>query len=339
MKKQKYFIITMIASILSCTTMPKTAIHASGRTEIMQLRSIMQELSLDSNITESEFFAKHLAYYGLQNLPKNHIKFGFLTENNVSLSAIRFTPENPKASILLIHGYLEHSLINRYLILDLYERNYDVLCIDLPGHGFSSGPSAAVDDFSEYSDAIEIAKKYIKQSMKEPYYAIAHSTGCSSLLENYYTYTSESFFAKTVFIAPLVHCSEWFWTTLGNTLIVPTGYDPPLGKTIFGSKEYIEMSNSDPLRSYFLDHRWVRALVNWNEKNQFYKTCSEKLLVIQGHNDTVVDYKYNLPYLQQRFTNLKIVEVKEFSHWVTNEVIENRNKLFTIISSYLEDCM
>ena len=63
---------------------------------------------------------------------------------------------NPKAELLIIHGYLEHS--NRYIEFAQYlchNYNVNVTAYDIRGHGKSSGTKAYVDNFSKYHDDLE----------------------------------------------------------------------------------------------------------------------------------------------------------------------------------------
>jgi hypothetical protein len=59
--------------------------------------------------------------------------------------------EIPKATVIIVHGYLDHSGLYGRLIRWSLEQNYNVICFDLPGHGLSSGEPANIDSFATYT--------------------------------------------------------------------------------------------------------------------------------------------------------------------------------------------
>lgn len=330
-----FFLIFSVLVISSCMT-HKNAIHSEGREQILEIRRSLNDLSLASSVKENSKIQEFLKIYHLNEIPSECISFGFLNSKTGKIASVRIKPQNPKASILIIHGYLEHSLLNPHLLSILFEENYDILAIDLPGHGLSDGPSSSINDFSDYGDAVKAASIYMQTNMNQPHYAAAHSTGCSALTEFFYAEKGDAFFEKAVFLAPLVHTVNWFFVNLGGKTVMPLGLDPVLlGSNHYPLKDYNDLRNNEPLRYYYMDHRWAEALVKWNEKNISYGKMDQNLLVVQGHKDDVVDYKYNIPYLKQRFTNIQIEEVPDFTHWMANDSEEKRTRLFNILLDYL----
>ena len=59
-------------------------------------------------------------------------------------------PENPRANILLVHGFGEHSSRYDELALELLERQFAVFRFDLRGHGRSDGKRGHIFNFDEY---------------------------------------------------------------------------------------------------------------------------------------------------------------------------------------------
>jgi alpha-beta hydrolase superfamily lysophospholipase len=99
--------------------------------------------------------------------------------------------KNPKAIVLLQHGYSEYSFryVNQYneFIPNLVKNGITVYAFDLWGHGYSPGLRAEIDLFESVQDHIRAREKISKENL--PIYLIGHSLGglvtISSLTENH----------------------------------------------------------------------------------------------------------------------------------------------------------
>jgi alpha-beta hydrolase superfamily lysophospholipase len=85
--------------------------------------------------------------------------------------------EKPKALVLIVHGFAEHS--GRYTALAeaLREAGYDVGALDLQGHGRSEGTRVHVRRFSDYVADVEIAAQYLKRTPEQKLVLLGHSMG------------------------------------------------------------------------------------------------------------------------------------------------------------------
>ena len=83
----------------------------------------------------------------------------------------------PKALVLIVHGFAEHS--GRYTALAeaLREAGYDVGALDLQGHGRSESTSVHVRRFSDYVADVEVAAKYLKRTPSQKLILLGHSMG------------------------------------------------------------------------------------------------------------------------------------------------------------------
>jgi len=94
-----------------------------------------------------------------------------------------YSPRNwdcsdPKAVIVLVHGLGEHS--GRYQAIGNYfiENGYALMSIDLPGHGKSSGKRGHIDNFSDFTTAIEHLHSLAKNKHPDkPIFLLGHSLG------------------------------------------------------------------------------------------------------------------------------------------------------------------
>lgn len=116
-----------------------------------------------------------------------------MTEPNQTLTAKDKLPlftrawkiENPKAVIVLIHGFGEHS--GRYAHLaDFFNKNgYSVYALDNRGHGKSEGKRGHTPKYEAYLDDIEVFLDYVHtQNKNMEIYLYGHSMG-GNLVLNY----------------------------------------------------------------------------------------------------------------------------------------------------------
>ncbi len=59
-------------------------------------------------------------------------------------------------------------------------------------------------------------------------------------------------------------------------------------------------------------------------------------MIIQGTSDTTVAWRYNIKFIGKKFGDVKVEMIKNVRHELFNESPELRKKIFSKISSYLE---
>lgn len=85
--------------------------------------------------------------------------------------------QDPKASVLLLHGYAEHQGRYAGMIDYLVDAGFDVYSYDQQGHGKSPGPRAKVDVGKLIKDHLE-ARKQVESIMRtEDLFLFGHSMG------------------------------------------------------------------------------------------------------------------------------------------------------------------
>jgi alpha-beta hydrolase superfamily lysophospholipase len=102
-----------------------------------------------------------------------------LTANGQSLFTRRWLPDRePKAVVLIVHGYAEHSGRYDHVGAWLAERGYAVEAFDLRGHGQSSGRRALVRSFDEYlTDLTAVLADVAQRHPGKPLFLLGHSMG------------------------------------------------------------------------------------------------------------------------------------------------------------------
>lgn len=85
-------------------------------------------------------------------------------------------PDQPKGSVLIVHGLAEHSGRFEHVGSFLSERGYRVQALDLPGCGQSGGVRSHMESMDEFHDAIEPLVAELRRS-GHPVILYGHSNG------------------------------------------------------------------------------------------------------------------------------------------------------------------
>ena len=91
----------------------------------------------------------------------------------------------------------------------------------------------------------------------------------------------------------------------------------------------------DPLQSRVLPLGWFDALVEWNASIAARAPSEFPVKIIQGTNDSIVDWRYSVDSLQRVFPRAEITLVADGRHHLLNEAPEHRSQVFSLISNYL----
>ena len=90
----------------------------------------------------------------------------------------RYQVASPRAAVVLVHGFGEHSGRYDALIRHLCEHGYAVTVYDHRGHGKSSGLNGHIDRFTDYEDDLqEIMESVRKLQPGKKLFLIGHSMG------------------------------------------------------------------------------------------------------------------------------------------------------------------
>ncbi len=120
---------------------------------------------------------------------------------------VHWQHEQPKANVLIVHGYGEH--IERYNeVAEAFNlAGFSVFGYDFKAHGRSEGVDCYMDDFQEYLDDLDKILSYL--SFDKPFYFYAHSVGALTtityLLNND---VDKDLFRGCVFTGPALKIAE-----------------------------------------------------------------------------------------------------------------------------------
>ncbi|URA10832.1 alpha/beta hydrolase [Thermospira aquatica] len=245
-------------------------------------------------------------------------------------------PPHPHATIVFIHGYLDHVGNFGEFYRFFLKRGYSIVAFDLPGHGLSSGLRTGIEDFSDYAQALESVLRKVPEIPKS-FFAMGFSTGCSVWIEYLHTHRRTHRIQKLALAAPLVRVVNWNMAVMGYNLL--SGFITELPRTqtrTTSDKTFLDfIYNQDPLQEKKAHLSWFQAARNWHERVIRYPSVGElPVLIVQGRDDSVVDWRYNLPVLEKLFPRLQI-RMYPGNHHILMET--NRDQVYQDIFSFLED--
>jgi alpha-beta hydrolase superfamily lysophospholipase len=302
-----------------------------------------QPLAWNSRQSISGEAKRYARYYGIdfgdQFMHLSHA-FGYFEAAGHSIAVHAWRPMQPRGTVLVCHGYFDHVGLYRHVIRHLLELNYAVLAYDLPGHGLSSGPRAAIEDFRIYREVLSQCLANKENAFPRPWHVIAQSTG-GAIVMDYALHTGPSGepfpFEKMILLAPLVRPAKWRYGSLAHSVISPFRENV---RRVFRSNsndpEFVHfLQHLDPLQSPVLSSRWVTALKKWIPDFEKSDRVSLSPIIIQGDLDETVDWRHNLNVIEDKFASPEIHVLSGARHQLANEHASFRARINTILDKHL----
>ncbi|MEN8127482.1 MAG: alpha/beta hydrolase [Planctomycetota bacterium] len=279
----------------------------------------------------------YFAHYGLDGdwCDAEH-RFGSFESADFTLAANLYKPAQYTATVVLLHGYLNHTGQFRHLIHFLLDNNYAVAVFDLPGHGLSSGETARIDSFAQYITATQDFLALVKDQLSGPYHAVGFSAGAAILIEMLLESIADDF-ERIVLAAPLIHWAAYEQSKVTYKLYSSfTDRVARYHRKNSSDKEFLAFNKKqDYLHARELSLKWVKALFNWNDKIEPMAPCDREVLVIQGDKDGTVDWKYNLKLIAEKIPNAEVKKIPGANHELFNEAPEYKQQALDFIGDYL----
>lgn len=285
-----------------------------------ELKAFCQAYGLD--------FAAHLSHVAYQA--------GQLRSGEFTLAVHQWCQLDARANLLLVHGYFDHSGLFNKLIAWALAHRCNVLIFDLPGHGLSSGEPAVIDDFGDYSRAIDAVLRATSLPSL-PWWVMAQSTGGAALMEYARKYTWP--FAATVLLAPLVRPAGWAGVSAAHRLLGP--FIPSVERKFAANssdRAFLEFIKRDPLQSRRTSLRWVGALRRWLRELPRRDLGVGAALVIQGDADATVDWRYNVAFVSALFPGSRVEYLPGAGHQLANESESYRRTYLALVVGWLAQC-
>lgn len=275
-------------------------------------------------------------YYGLVFREASYT-FRTMQPGEHSVAVQSFEPANPRGTVLIAHGYLDHAGVWRDAIRELLAASYAVVIVDFPGHGLSTGEPADIDDFATYQQTLRLAEEYALETMPGPVHLMGHSMGGGIIAEHILT-NGLSEPRRAVLIAPNIRSNHWTLSRFGHTVMRPfLDHAPRLNKRVSHNEDFLEFrARLDPLQAESTPLHWFEELVEWKQRMESLPPQAADVRVIQGTDDTVTDWQYNLGFFRQKMPNVDIRKIDGGKHHLINEKPALRKRTLRLSTDYLQ---
>lgn len=194
-----------------------------------------------------------------------------------------------KSTILLVHGWESNTVRWKNLILNLKQKNYNVVALDAPAHGYSG---SKIFNAILYSEFIHKASKHFK-----PQIIIGHSVGGMATV-----FCQNKYHLECVQKLILIGVPSEFTGVLKRYTDM-LGYNQRIIKQI--NAVVVERFGAEP--SAF-------------STAKFLETISSKGLIIHDEDDKVIPYEDALQ-IKSSFKDSTLITTKGLGHSLNNETV------------------
>lgn len=275
-------------------------------------------------------------FYGL-DLPVQRWLGGFQAGGFDVVGQV-WLPEQPVATMFLLHGYYDHMGLYRHVIEWALAQGYAVISCDLPGHGLSSGERASIADFALYQQTLEaLFEQALQLDLPRPWHLCGQSTGGAIAVDHLLHAGERSpVDGQVILLAPLVRPRAWHWSKLSYRVLrhFVNGIERQFSENS-NDPAFLPFLQADPLQPRRLPTAWVGALMAWVKRIEAAPLSPRRPLIVQGEADATVDWPYNLKVLKAKFAEPQILMLPEARHHLANELPGTRQRYFDFIAQHL----
>lgn len=279
-------------------------------------------LPLSQVQAESAQVQAYRRFYRLQFPLAQQSRIGRLDVAGYELVLQAWWPAQPRATLVLLHGYYDHVGLYRHLIEWALQMGFVVLAVDLPGHGLSSGAAASINDFAEYQAVLSGLLGMAEQlQLPQPWHLCGQSTGGAIVIDYLLTGEPAPQLGEAILLAPLVRPRAWWRSRISYQLVkhfvdsIPRHFYANSGDAAF--IEFVQFR--DPLQAKVLPVAWVGALSRWIPHIEAAPRSAISPLIVQGDADLTVDWRHNLAVLNDKFSQPKLCLLEGGRHQLVNE--------------------
>ncbi len=196
------------------------------------------------------------------------------------------------ATVLLLHGWESNSFRWQSLVNKLQESQYNIVAMDAPAHGNSSGKIFNVPLYADCAQ--KIIEKY------KPVYIIGHSIGGMTMLYHQYKYPNTSI-EKLVALAAPSELSEF-------------------------TKQYKNMLGLSTKLMQHLEQYFIKKFgfnFEWFSTKKFVLSCSQKGLLVHDEFDTITPF-WCSAQVHHQWKNSSIIKTNGLGHSLYSDKVNTK---------------
>jgi alpha-beta hydrolase superfamily lysophospholipase len=217
-------------------------------------------------------------------------KFDLRSSDGTRLKAYRWRPESiAKADLLLVHGGMEHLGRYEHVAQFFVKAGYQVIGVDLRGHGLSEGKRGYIERWHQYVEDIRAAIANIEGD----YYILCHSMGGLITLDHARTSGSVK---GIIASAPLLGLSikapviKTMAAKLLSRIVPSLSMHNEIDSTLICTDPAeVERYKNDPLVYGTITPRWYTEMLSATERvHLFAEDYRAPLYLTFGSDDAIV---------------------------------------------------
>lgn len=292
-----------------------------------------------TNLGSDPALSEYLRCYSLPTPPD--VRYGYVRfespqeKARVSLFGQAWLPAGATGTVLLTHGFSEHSANYSQLIKDFLGAKLAVAAMDLRGHGLSEGARGYVETPHTYVEDLEaFASQVISQlTPNRPLYVFGHSLGAlitmQALLRGKMPMRPHAAACLSPFLGfPELNGIQKFMASLAPLLakILPSfpvshGLHP---ENLSHNKEYLSQRAQDPLIVTVATPRWLmscRAAVAEVQSNaKEFQHLAPMLFLLAG-DERITNLNDSRRFAFHALANMhhKVIEFPGYRHEIEKE--------------------
>ena len=281
-----------------------------------------------------DLLTDYLQFYQLP-LATPNLKLTAGTTEDHQTVIMSWEPTKSLGTVIIVHGYMDHTGLYGHLIRHLLGRQLSVVCLDLKGHGLSSGAACSITDFGDYVAQVQSVITLCQAHFAGPLHGIGQSMGGSVLMKHCLNQSAHNAypFTSLTLLAPLLQPADW---KKNRRLYYFSRWFVKSIKRVFRpSSRDIEflafLREQDPLQPTRVPLDWVGAMDQWISEFAQANKVDYPVHIIQGDNDKTLDWKYNLSQFRLTFNALQVSIIKRANHHLVNEEEALRESIFAKI--------
>ena len=255
-----------------------------------------------------------------------------------------FRAEQPRASVIITHGYAEHRGRYRYLLEALVSKGVSVLTWDCRGHGESGGVRGTIGRFDIYLEDFAVILRYGQEVLPTPLFAFGHSMG-GLIMTRFFQQRSPAVAGLIVSNPSLglrMQVPGWKLTLAKLLSHLVPGFNLPSDippELISRDPAEIRRYKDDPLVFGHATARWAVEFMAAQDATirRPADLAALPVLVLLGSGDGIADAATSRDFYGRcTAASCKIVMYDGFYHELINEGPAHREQVFTDLLAWMD---